>query len=132
MTPLAPCGVIDFADVKNSQGSGALAGGEFRADANSSSRGRGRRFYDGGPLSPRPADYRRIGVSRLLARWRDYSPMLGTGIKGGSPEHPQFVSTYRFNYDETIRLRLACGRGTRFSAYKNYLFVGDEVFSREL
>src|SRR6266436_5748285 len=37
-----------------------------------------------------------------LAYWRDGLVILdvGKGIKGGSPEHPQFVSQFRVNYNE--------------------------------
>jgi hypothetical protein len=64
-----------------------------------------------------------------LAYWRDGAIILdvGNGIKGGSPEHPQFVSTYRFNYDELYGSGWLAGAHAIFR-YKNYLFVGDEVF----
>ncbi len=64
-----------------------------------------------------------------LAYWRDGVVILdvGNGIKGGSPEHPQFVSTYRFNYDELYGAGWLSGAQAVYR-YKNYLFVGDEVF----
>jgi plastocyanin len=64
-----------------------------------------------------------------LAYWRDGVVILdvGNGIKGGSPEHPQLVSQYRFNYDELYGSRWLAGAHAVFR-YKNYLFVGDEVF----
>jgi len=64
-----------------------------------------------------------------LAYWRDGAIILdvGNGVKGGSPEHPQFVSTYRFNYDELYGSGWLAGAHAIFR-YKNYLFVGDEVF----
>lgn len=64
-----------------------------------------------------------------LAYWRDGVVILdvGNGIKGGSPEHPQFVSTYRFNYDELYGAGWLSGAHAVYR-YKNYLFVGDEVF----
>jgi len=64
-----------------------------------------------------------------LAYWRDGVVILdvGNGIKGGSPEHPQFVSQYRFNYDELYGSNWLAGSHAVFR-YKNYLFVGDEVF----
>ena len=64
-----------------------------------------------------------------LAYWRDGAIILdvGNGIKGGSPEHPQFVSNYRFNYDELYGSGWLAGSHAIFR-YKNYLFVGDEVF----
>lgn len=64
-----------------------------------------------------------------LAYWRDGVVILdvGNGIKGGSPVHPQFVSQYRFNYDELYGSNWLAGSHAVFR-YKNYLFVGDEVF----
>jgi hypothetical protein len=64
-----------------------------------------------------------------LAYWRDGVVILdvGNGSKGGSPEHPQFVSQYRFNYDELYGSGWLAGAHAVFR-YKNYLFVGDEVF----
>jgi len=64
-----------------------------------------------------------------LAYWRDGAVILdvGNGIKGGSPEHPQLVSNYRFNYDELFGSGWLAGSHAVYR-YKNYLFVGDEVF----
>ncbi len=64
-----------------------------------------------------------------LAYWRDGAVILdvGNGIKGGSPEHPQFVANYRFNYDELYGSSWLAGAHAIYR-YKNYLFVGDEVF----
>jgi hypothetical protein len=64
-----------------------------------------------------------------LAYWRDGIVILdvGNGIKGGSPEHPQLVSQYRFNYDELYGSGWLAGSHAVYR-YKNYLFVGDEVF----
>jgi hypothetical protein len=64
-----------------------------------------------------------------LAYWRDGVVILdvGNGIKGGSPEHPQFVSQYRFNYDELYGSGWLAGAHAVYR-YKNLLFVGDEVF----
>jgi hypothetical protein len=64
-----------------------------------------------------------------LAYWRDGVVILdvGNGIKGGSPEHPQFVCNYRFNYDELYGAGWLSGAHAVYR-YKNYVFVGDEVF----
>jgi hypothetical protein len=64
-----------------------------------------------------------------LAYWRDGLVILdvGNGIKGGSPEHPQLVSNYRFNYDELYGAPWLSGAHAIYR-YKNYVFVGDEVF----
>ena len=64
-----------------------------------------------------------------LAYWRDGLVILdvGNGIKGGSPEKPQFVSQLRFNYHELYGNGWLAGAHAVFR-YKNYVFVGDEVF----
>jgi hypothetical protein len=64
-----------------------------------------------------------------LAYWRDGVVILdvGNGVKGGSPEKPQFVSQLRFNYHELYGNGWLSGAHAVFR-YKNYLFVGDEVF----
>ncbi len=64
-----------------------------------------------------------------LAYWRDGLVILdvGSGIKGGSPERPQFVSQYRMNYHELYGDGWLAGAHAIFR-YKNYVFVGDEVF----
>jgi hypothetical protein len=67
-----------------------------------------------------------------LAYWRDGLVILdvGAGIKGGSPEKPQFVSQYRFNHNELYGNGWLAGAHAVFR-YKNYVFVGDEVFPGE-
>ncbi len=64
-----------------------------------------------------------------LAYWRDGLVILdvGAGIKGGSPENPQFVSQFRFNHNELYGAGWLAGAHAVFR-YKNYVFVGDEVF----
>jgi hypothetical protein len=64
-----------------------------------------------------------------LAYWRDGLIILdvGNGIKGGSPEKPQFVSNYLFNFHELYGNGWLAGSHAVFR-YKNYVFVGDEVF----
>jgi hypothetical protein len=64
-----------------------------------------------------------------LAYWRDGLVILdvGNGIKGGSPEKPQFVSQLRLNYHELYGNGWLSGAHAVFR-YKNYVFVGDEVF----
>jgi hypothetical protein len=116
--------VIDFADVKNPkevarwqvESSGqmqiALPDGEGVSSA-------GRYLHD----------VQVVDGLAYLAYWRDGVVILdvGNGMKGGSPEHPQFVSTYRFNYDELYGTGWLSGAHAVYR-YKNYLFVGDEVF----
>jgi hypothetical protein len=64
-----------------------------------------------------------------LAYWRDGLVILdvGNGVKGGSPEHPQLVSHYRINYNELYGPGWIAGAHAVYR-YKNYVFVGDEVF----
>jgi hypothetical protein len=67
-----------------------------------------------------------------LAYWRDGVVILdvGNGMKGGSPEHPQFVSQLRFNHFELYGNGWLAGTHAVFR-YKNYLFVGDEVLPQQ-
>jgi len=64
-----------------------------------------------------------------LAYWRDGLIILdvGNGIKGGSPEKPTLVSQLRFNHHELYGNGWLAGTHSVFR-YKNYVFVGDEVF----
>jgi uncharacterized protein YjdB len=64
-----------------------------------------------------------------LAYWRDGLVILdvGNGVKGGSPEKPQLVSQLRLNYYELYGNGWLSGAHAVFR-YKNYVFVGDEVF----
>jgi hypothetical protein len=64
-----------------------------------------------------------------LAYWHDGLIILdvGAGIKGGSPEHPQFVSQFRFNHHELYGDGWLAGTHSVYR-YRNYVFVGDEVF----
>jgi plastocyanin len=64
-----------------------------------------------------------------LAYWRDGLIILdvGNGVAGGSPENPKLVSQYRFNHYELYGDGWLAGTHSVFR-YKNYLFVGDEVF----
>jgi hypothetical protein len=61
--------------------------------------------------------------------WRDGLIILdvGNGVRGGSPESPQLVSQLRFNYHELYGPGWLAGAHAVFR-YKNYVFVGDEVF----
>ena len=64
-----------------------------------------------------------------LAYWRDGLVILdvGNGMSGGSPENPKLVSQYHFNHYELYGDGWLAGTHSVFR-YKNYLFVGDEVF----
>ena len=52
---------------------------------------------------------------------------VGNGIKGGSPTEPALVSQIRFNHHELYGPGWLAGTHAVFR-YKNYVFVGDEVF----
>jgi hypothetical protein len=67
-----------------------------------------------------------------MGYWRDGLVILdiGKGNKGGSPENPQFVSQLRFNYSELYGTGWVAGAHSVFR-YKNYVFLGDEVFPAE-
>lgn len=64
-----------------------------------------------------------------LAYWHDGLVILdvGAGIKGGSPERPQFVSQLRFNHNELYGNGWLAGTHSVYR-YGNYVFIGDEVF----
>ena len=64
-----------------------------------------------------------------LAYWRDGLIILdvGNGMAGGSPENPKLVSQYHFNHYELYGDGWLAGSHSVFR-YRNYLFVGDEVF----
>jgi len=64
-----------------------------------------------------------------LAYWRDGLVILdvGNGMAGGSPENPKLITRYKFNHYELYGDGWLAGTHSVFR-YKNYLFVGDEVF----
>jgi hypothetical protein len=64
-----------------------------------------------------------------LAYWHDGLVILdvGAGLKGGSPERPQLVSQFRFNHHELYGNGWLAGTHSVYR-YKNYVFIGDEVF----
>jgi hypothetical protein len=61
--------------------------------------------------------------------WRDGLIILdvGKGIRGGSPANPKLVSQLRFNYHDLYGPGWLAGAHAVFR-YKQYVFVGDEVF----
>ncbi len=69
------------------------------------------------------------GGIAYLAYWRDGLVILdvGNGMAGGSPENPKVISQYKFNHYELYGDGWLAGTHSVFR-YKNYLFVGDEVF----
>ena len=72
-----------------------------------------------------------------LSYWNDGLVVLdvGNGVKGGSPSNPVLVSQYKYDLDDLYRNVEAEGgpgfiRGTHTAwRSRNYVFVGDEVFS---
>ena len=118
--------VIDFADVKNPKEVARWqveSSGEMRIPIPQDQGGGftmvGRYLHD----------LQVVDGLAYLAYWRDGAIILdvGNGIKGGSPEHPQLVANYRFNYDELYGSGWLSGAHAVYR-YKNYVFVGDEVF----
>jgi hypothetical protein len=74
-----------------------------------------------------------------LSYWNDGLVILdvGNGMKGGSPENPQFVSQFKYDLESLYRDVAAVGgpgfiRGTH-TAWRSgrYVFVGDEVFAAQ-
>jgi len=115
--------VIDFADVKNPK---EVARWEVPSQvATTITSSSGDREVVGRYLH----DLQIVDGLAYLAYWRDGLVILdvGKGIKGGSPEHPQFVSQLRFNHHELYGNGWLAGTHSVFR-YKNYVFVGDEVF----
>jgi len=114
--------VIDFADVKNPK---EVARWEVPGSGQMQVS-----YPDGVETSGRYLhDVQVIDGLAYLAYWRDGLVILdvGKGIKGGSPEHPQFVSQFRVNYNELYGAGWIAGAHAVYR-YKNYVFVGDEVF----
>lgn len=114
--------VIDFADVKNPK---EVARWQTETGSASTIRTKegdevvGRYLHD---------LYVKDGLA-YLAYWHDGLVILdvGAGIKGGSPEHPQLVSQFRFNHNELYGNGWLAGTHSVFRD-RNYLFIGDEVF----
>ena len=52
---------------------------------------------------------------------------VGNGMSGGTPENPKLIAQYKFNHYELYGDGWLAGTHSVFR-YKNYLFVGDEVF----
>ncbi|HEX5004347.1 MAG TPA: Ig-like domain-containing protein [Gemmatimonadales bacterium] len=74
-----------------------------------------------------------------LSYWNDGLVILdvGNGMRGGSPENPQFVSQFKYDLEGLYRDVAAVGgpgfiRGTH-TAWRSgrYVFVGDEVFAAQ-
>ncbi len=114
--------VIDFADVKNPKEVGRW---QVETPVVTTVR-----TPDGDTIGGRYLhDLQVMDGLAYLAYWRDGLIILdvGNGIKGGSPEKPQFVGQLRFNHNELYGDGWLAGAHTVFR-YKNYVFVGDEVF----
>jgi hypothetical protein len=71
-----------------------------------------------------------------LSYWDDGLVVLdvGNGVKGGSPEHPQFVSQFKYDLD-ALYARVdeywgLSARGTHTAwRHGKYVFIGDEVYA---
>jgi hypothetical protein len=116
--------VIDFKDVKNPKEVGRWQVNSVIKPVSSP---------DGGGIAGRYLhDVQVVDGLAYLAYWRDGLVILdvGKGIKGGSPENPQLVSNFRFNHSELYGDGWIAGSHAVYR-YKNYVFVGDEVFPIE-
>jgi hypothetical protein len=115
--------VIDFADVKNPKEAGRwevpLRGVKANNEATGDAFSAGRYLHD---------VQIKDGLA-YLAYWRDGLVILdvGAGLKGGKPEKPVLVSQLRFNHNELYGDGWLAGTHEVYR-YKNYVFVGDEVF----
>lgn len=118
--------IIDFKDVKNPK-EAARWQVEARGPGVAGS-ATGGMFSEGRYLH----DVQVMDGLAYLAYWRDGLVILdvGKGIKGGSPEKPVFVSQIRFNHHELYGNGWIAGTHEVYR-YKNYVFVGDEVFPEE-
>lgn len=114
--------VIDFKDVKNPK---EVARWQVESKGKVENSVTGGQFSEGRYLH----DVQVKDGLAYLAYWRDGLVILdvGAGIKGGSPEKPQLVSQIRFNHNELYGDGWLAGTHEVYR-YKNYVFVGDEVF----
>ncbi len=114
--------VIDFADVKNPKEVGRW---QVQSDVVTAFRTKEGEEIGGRYLH----DLQIKDGLAYLAYWRDGMIVLdvGSGIKGGTPEKPVLVSQLRFNHNELYGNGWLAGTHSVFR-YKNYVFVGDEVF----
>ncbi len=74
-----------------------------------------------------------------LSYWNDGLVIVdvGNGVKGGSPEHPVFVSQAKYDLQELYRrVDQYYGLGARGThtawRHRNYVFVGDEVYGAQM
>jgi hypothetical protein len=114
--------VIDFADVKNPREVARWQTESPNAETIRTKEGDevvGRYLHD---------LYVKDGLA-YLAYWHDGLVILdvGAGLKGGSPEHPQLISQFRFNHNELYGDGWLAGTHSVYRD-RNYLFIGDEVF----
>ncbi|MEX2282146.1 MAG: Ig-like domain-containing protein [Gemmatimonadota bacterium] len=86
----------------------------------------------GGTVGRMLHDLQVVDGIAYLAYWRHGIVILdvGNGVKGGSPTNPQLISQYTYNVADLYPADRIAGTHTVFR-YKNYLFVGDEVFPGE-
>ena len=118
--------VIDFKDVKNPK---EVARWQVESRAPKTSHGGpAGQFSEGRYLH----DVQVKDGLAYLAYWRDGLVILdvGNGLKGGSPENPKLVSQLRFNHNELYGNGWIAGTHEVYR-YKNYVFVGDEVFPED-
>jgi plastocyanin len=117
--------VIDFKDVKNPK---EVARWQVESKGKVENTVTGGQFSEGRYLH----DVQVKDGLAYLAYWRDGLVILdvGAGIKGGSPANPKLVSQLRFNHHELYGDGWLSGAHEVYR-YKNYVFVGDEVFPEQ-
>jgi hypothetical protein len=117
--------VVDFADVKAPR---EVARWEATGVAGAAGVREGGDVL-GGTVGRMLHDLQVVDGLAYLAYWRHGIVILdvGRGIKGGSPTSPKLVSQYTYNVADLYPADRIAGTHTVFR-YKNYLFVGDEVF----
>ncbi len=119
--------VVDFGDIKNPKEVArwevpGVVGASGARDPNSGD-------VVGGTVGRMLHDLQVVDGLAYLAYWRHGIVILdvGRGLKGGSPVNPKLVSQYTYNVADFYPADRIAGTHTVFR-YKNYLFVGDEVF----
>ena len=115
--------VIDFEDVKKPKEVGRVAGGESAGALGEDAEGEftGGRYLHDVQVEGRPS------LCRLLARRAGHPRRRQRHQGRQSRANPKLVSQLRFNYHELYGPGWLAGAHAVFR-YKQYVFVGDEVF----
>jgi uncharacterized protein YjdB len=118
--------VIDFADIKNPK---EIARWQVPGVVGQTGVKSPTGDEIGGTVGRMLHDLQIVEGIAYLAYWRHGIVILdvGNGMKGGSPSNPKLISQYTYNVADLYPADRIAGTHTVFR-YKNYLFVGDEVF----